>query len=407
MENIGTQTGMVASQVDYDEQCYSHIDNYTRRVRGFVTHRMCYIDSLYKYHHVEGQDISRCGQCLELIGPTQKPFYCVVAGTFKAKENANMTKSDLEKIVFINNFNYDYIATSVHGSINHATQVSVRVISCPYGSNPSLYVVSTDPISGTANVQPINTNVIHKEIIAGNVHYPILPNGTYTIPTHIKSLQLLSVNKERIGFSSLDLTKRGVRRVAETQFTNDTHPTRCDFIPQSVLFGPSVTKPEMSSPVNRFFTWDVKFQSVTDGEYAEYPIFNRSAITVQNGVDQFIVFSYPSIFKFGVTFKRAQLAFTHDSLDFSLTEPLVQIMDYNGVANTVHTTICNSAIEEVTHPSTGHTTVIISFPSKNCTRYGLLTAFTTNSQPSQCHEDEGGNRAVNKFIYHRGSAHQK
>ncbi|KAL7718529.1 Uncharacterized protein QTN25_004162 [Entamoeba marina] len=373
-DNIASPNGMVASQSILNEQCFSQIDDFENLVYGHLTNAECYIHENYFYHQAGADDVSRCGQCLELTGPTQQPLTCMLAGTFYNIPTSNLTEYDQERILFVSDENYDYIATVAHGAINHATQLSVRVVSCPFPTNPSLFVISSNETS--AVVQPINFNVLHKLLIHDGVLYPINNDGTYTVPVvSNSSFVMVSVNNSKLKFLNVDTSIAGSYYLAENQFPSDITDEVCEFYPEKEVFGDTVVNAQ-STPVMRYYTWT---PTVFDGEQIlrTYNIFGATNIPIDDQFDNKFFFSYPSVMQMAQTFSELDITIEYNNDDFEIANPFLLILDYNGLIGSLFTEVCSDMQMEQENNNETNTSVIrISLIKRECEGFASALGFS-------------------------------
>ncbi|EDR27700.1 hypothetical protein EDI_163120 [Entamoeba dispar SAW760] len=343
-DNIGSQNGMVASQVLRNPDCFSQINDYKRLVAGHLTNMECYVYEKHLIKQISDYNSSRCGQCLEITGPTQRPFVCMIAGTFKTKPNHNLTESDLERIVFVNDDNYNYIATIVHASANHATQVTVRAVSCPFQYNPSLVIIGEDLLrKGMVKVQVINSNTIHKYLIYENKQYRMNnEDGTYSLPLFSdKTVKLVSWNDRQIVFKNISTINASLYFPGETQFTELDRSNRCKFVPQNQTFGSTVSTMD-PSPINRYFTWTPTLTYSNETKKV-FNIFGTNQLIFDNNLNNALfTFTYPSVMKLTEIFKVFILRFNFKSKENILINSFkLVIEDFNDKLGITQQIVCS------------------------------------------------------------------
>ncbi|ELP84222.1 hypothetical protein EIN_064470 [Entamoeba invadens IP1] len=370
-DNVDSPNGMVASQVQITQNCFTNVPDYETKVYSYVTHRECYIHESYAFYSTQSLNVTRCGQCLELTGSTQNPFKCVVTGFFKEKEENNLTDVDLKSVVFLSNANYNYIATNIHSSFNHASQVSLRVIGCTSEVIPVLYIINTfftiDRKMST--VQVVNTDVLHKIMIVDFEEFKMNTDGTYTIPARSNiNIQLVGINNVKIGFLGVNSLDVNHSFYAETQFPVEAPPNNCFFSPETQVLSDWTVNPALISPVRRFFLWKFYLANKTSTFNFDTTVRN---VVIPDYFNSKLGIAYPTAFKFGQTMKKLELMLKFSKKNYSIKKWVLLLTEYSEIAGKINTTICAPEPNE-TQINDTHVLITLNFNNDECFRYANL-----------------------------------
>ena len=87
--NKGNLTDFEFDSITGRYDCYNNnqIPNYSSKVHGFNINSYCYVPKDYLWVKRGNHSISRCGEWLALVGPSQKQVLCMVGGYFEIKVN--------------------------------------------------------------------------------------------------------------------------------------------------------------------------------------------------------------------------------------------------------------------------------------------------------------------------------
>ena len=375
----------------FNDICYSNIRDYKTLSVSHSINSECYIYESNKYQVIGSHHINRCGQCLELIGPTQKPFICMIAGTFREKGVTNLTLFDLQRTVFVSNTVFNYIGTVIHGEINHGTQISVRETTCPFYATPSVSVekliVATEYdeegnelLRRYAKVQIINSNTLHKVIIAGDKEYEIQNDASYVIPSVTQTFDLVSTKTERIRFTNVSLKEVGNVFHAYEQFTildQYENNYNCYYLPSNNVYNESMLNIS-SSPVKQYFYWKIQLEELNTHRIIQfYNLTNTNKVEFLNNLNCHLLFKYQSVIQMKRTFREFDLTFEFKD-HFVLENPFLLMVDYNGKIGMDYEIVCSSLhmktlIEKSNTTSLLH--VRVSFNNKMCNAFSNIIGF--------------------------------
>ena len=388
-ERMNVTTDVVTSQLKMKNYCYQHIDNYKTIIEGIETQRECYLYHKFNHFKSSGITINRCGQCLEITGPTQQPYICVITGFFDGVENTPLTSDDLSRVVVIENNHFNYLSSEVHASRNHGIEVTTRVVSCDYDIKPKLYTISTRVVTEPSRqflsiVQPINMNTLVKIILINKEKYFIREDGTFEIPAMSNfHLQLVSVNNHKINFKNVTSTRSKKIFVANSQFPEDRKNVECVVIAERILFRKDAFPKESMTNVHDLFTWDF-YQIHSDGlGSTRQQSYGVDAITYDNSLKHVncLIF-YPTVSRIGKFFKHGVLYFTGDNSNFKLENFTIMISDYNGIAKEIDTVICHLDLQRIDYFNQNKTIIYkIGFKNKKCFSYGNILNYYVTTGP--------------------------
>ncbi|ELP86760.1 hypothetical protein EIN_308660 [Entamoeba invadens IP1] len=94
IENIGV-SGRVGQYSQLAVNCYDDIPDYKKHVYAMSSQLYCYVSKAIFYQQYQNMSIARCGICIELTGPSMKPFTCAIAGMYTVRPDAFAAHPDL------------------------------------------------------------------------------------------------------------------------------------------------------------------------------------------------------------------------------------------------------------------------------------------------------------------------
>ncbi|ELP89876.1 hypothetical protein EIN_462220, partial [Entamoeba invadens IP1] len=217
--------------------CYSLIQNYTSKILSFDRDLQCYLHPSNFYIHKANNTISRCGQALRLVGPSQKQFICYVAGTMELSA-PDLNKDLQTRIIGIQRHNLNYLTAGLTGAVSYISQVTFSPEVPVLGVTPSIHVVQRTEKSVSLQVINSNTIVEAVEVIDGNqtTQYPLRRDGLFVVDISkgpVATLRLLSDSHEKVSLLC-DFSKGDVF-VSDFHFSART-PQKCRFLVDDVVY---------------------------------------------------------------------------------------------------------------------------------------------------------------------------
>ncbi|EMD45451.1 hypothetical protein KM1_080940 [Entamoeba histolytica HM-3:IMSS] len=187
--------------------CYDKIPDFNVSVHGHNIKSDCYINEHLIRVNKTSNSINRCGEWLEVVGPSQNPVVCMIAGSVSVTING--ANSQLySRIVGVRNSVFSQITISSGTSLS-LSQVTVAESDFDLRINPSLYVLSKNDSHSIIQFIDHNRPPEKIEIIDGelNEEIKINPDDTFTIPlfSHAINIYLISFDSEKIEFKGINL----------------------------------------------------------------------------------------------------------------------------------------------------------------------------------------------------------
>ena len=212
-------------------RCYDDIANASTRVAGAVFHAECFLSVHMKHLHLNDTAINRCGHCITITGPSERPLMCMVAGFFELVETFDPDME--EKVILVDETMFTYIATTLVSSLSVYSQVTIRMVNCHFPTSPSLDVIRrTDT---TVDFKFINTNTITHYVMLGNAKFYADAEGTFVLPRQDKTVHLRVVSL----FNDVISVNCNLARQDTASFimgfpVHESEP--CEFVTNNVIF---------------------------------------------------------------------------------------------------------------------------------------------------------------------------
>lgn len=197
MKNLGIT--MDASEMT---KCYEYLENFRSKIHGFNIYSQCYVDE--EFLHVEKGDhrINRCGQWLQLVGPSQKQVICMIAGSHKIKSD----QFEGVPIIALPTSMFEGLSPGMTSATGMVTPITVAETDFDLRINPTLYVTYTT--KGTNFLHFVNMNRPSEKLSMEGMEYRMGEdnrfNITYKEGRNI-TISLISFDNERIDFPNVDL----------------------------------------------------------------------------------------------------------------------------------------------------------------------------------------------------------
>ncbi|ELP87157.1 hypothetical protein EIN_354590 [Entamoeba invadens IP1] len=203
---------MSSDQAHIVEQklCYDRIPNYTHNIHGYDIQSICFVHEDYMNVNKSTGRINRCGEWLQLIGPSEKVVDCMVAGYAIIKTNGSTEAIERRTIGVPTNI-FSRLTSGADNAANYVTQVTLFEVAFDLGVSPSLYVLNrtedTVTIQFTDHNRPTEKMAVEYNNTIKSYYKEF--DDTYIIP-RIKdyiNIQMVSFDDEKIRFMEVNLDK--------------------------------------------------------------------------------------------------------------------------------------------------------------------------------------------------------
>ncbi|ELP94983.1 hypothetical protein EIN_251370, partial [Entamoeba invadens IP1] len=230
-------------------KCYEEMGELRKNVYGVRVKAECYVYSTQMHIHTERRNISRCGHCMSLVGPSLIATQCMIAGYYTVDEQyatAMNAEGRLSYIVFLNK---ESVKRMSSGTAFKATEATASYTSCNYATFPVLTVLATN--STHTKLVVYNTNERVVSISNGTVSSDIDGDGYFTLQTAenrtIEKVCVTSFEGQRTCFSAVTTTPRNTY-VALSRYTPPLENKTCEFLPQLIAFSTTTNYSFVSAP---------------------------------------------------------------------------------------------------------------------------------------------------------------
>ncbi|ELP87803.1 hypothetical protein EIN_273200 [Entamoeba invadens IP1] len=219
--------------------CYDRIPNSKTEIFALNLDLACYIHENMMFLHKASETVNRCGQWIQIIGPSQSQMNCMIAG-YRNYERPTLTVVKEERLISVT----PQLFTSLTGGfVNQAedmTQVTVSFSDIGISATPTLFVLNRTETE--VNVQIVNTNKVQSMLALGRVstkellYYNKNLDDTFTLPLFNENIyvSLIDLNSENINIDNINLAT-GNRYVSGVRFEQNKIP-KCKFFTETQVF---------------------------------------------------------------------------------------------------------------------------------------------------------------------------
>ena len=205
------------------DECYSNLKS--SDVYSINTHQECY---LHVSHKFDGK-ISRCGECLEIFGPSNKPYKCQVTGFFDF--NNTIPFDTKTRMLLTNHVMFNSVTTVIKYHNEQYTQITISEVDCEFPVKPTA-IVKDSLIENHWDISFINTNQLVKFIDINNITYDmnqstLLP--TFTVPKSEDDIVLKLVSQSGDALKLLGMNQTG-KYLFKNKFPKKPYK-HCYFLP--------------------------------------------------------------------------------------------------------------------------------------------------------------------------------
>ncbi|BFU20648.1 hypothetical protein EHI8A_006200 [Entamoeba histolytica HM-1:IMSS-B] len=287
-KHISELTG-IGQYIVINEDCMKDIPDYQKESIGHNFGMECWIYEGVSMIHKVSHSTSRCGECLELTGPSQSPFNCIIVGTFSVKQGCPYTKDDLSRMIIVKDGLFKLISTSTSESNYVFSQVTVKQADCNFHYPPFLYTLKKNETS--VELQILNSAVVIEKIIIDDNDYLSLPNSHFIVPLqdNTVNIKLIAVDGRICNVNDVNLNLIGLY-VAKEQFTH-RKVNSCPFMPSTQVYINSTSREQSS-----FFKWifnqvnmDYSIKRLNDTDQSIHFVAENARTTLG--------FGYPTVIK--------------------------------------------------------------------------------------------------------------
>ncbi|EDR26435.1 hypothetical protein EDI_268380 [Entamoeba dispar SAW760] len=195
---------IIVNEIKY---CYDKIPDFRTSVHGHNIKSDCYINEYLIGVNKSTNTVNRCGEWLEVVGPSQNPVMCMIAGSVDVTING-ANPQIYTRIIGVRNSIFSQI-TIASGTSLPLSQVTVAESDFDLRINPSLYVLSKNDTHAIIQFTDHNRPPEKIEIIDGELNEEIKINSddTFTIQlfSHSINIYLISFDSEKTEFKGIDL----------------------------------------------------------------------------------------------------------------------------------------------------------------------------------------------------------
>ena len=249
------------------KKCFDYMENYTRLIFGYNVHSECFIQE-DQINLMKGDNsvVNRCGEWLQIVGPSQRQVLCMIAGTHSLKSSYFQNVS----FILLSSDLFSSVTSGLTSTTDLVSPVVVARTDFDLGINPSLVVTYTK--KGYNILHVINTNRLTEKISIMNVEYFMKGNNWFEVPYKSRLTQIVSVlsfDDERIDFNNVDLTnnndainssgKETIQKIFSTnaRFENKIYE-KCHYLAENFIYDDS--KPRS----NLFYKWVMTKRNVNE-----------------------------------------------------------------------------------------------------------------------------------------------
>ncbi|ELP85772.1 hypothetical protein EIN_281330 [Entamoeba invadens IP1] len=269
-------------------ECYKDIPDYKNELWGYYMDSMCYVDTRIFNIHWNNQNVSMCGMCLEIVGPSTKPFHCQVGGYFVINDGR-----DNSDVVAVPSSLMKIATTSSKGTEKVFNAATYRQTDCGFQTPPKLVVLSKE---NKTELFIINSNKLVTEFRVNSKKYYINNASiVLTAPFNPRNnISFVTLDRNISSFYNIKLDSTGLY-TASSLFPIDVYPT-CRFYSSPQIF--SVTDKHSKNE----FDW--KIHDVNDGVLVPHltEIGKNISIPSINGYAEFFLVS-PTVLQLSQQFE--------------------------------------------------------------------------------------------------------
>ncbi|EMH75918.1 hypothetical protein EHI8A_232020, partial [Entamoeba histolytica HM-1:IMSS-B] len=231
MNNIGKQ-GDLTMSYSITFNCFNSMKKPAEYSIAASINSLCYIHEKMQWSHKGKHNISKCGACMTLIGPSNTPFQCTVAGFFSM--TSEIVDDDIfENVILLDENFYFKIGNRFNSSADLFVQVTAYSGDCNYHQFASLYLLPSK--EETTKFMVLNSNRVIEKVIVGSHDYYQQDDHTFEVPyiSVGESISLVALSGELINAVRHETTSPVIQ--AETKFSSRIY-SGCNYSPNRQVF---------------------------------------------------------------------------------------------------------------------------------------------------------------------------
>ncbi|ELP85879.1 hypothetical protein EIN_133830 [Entamoeba invadens IP1] len=240
----------MALDLETVDSCYDHVENAEDKVRGLAVKNECYVHDSIIPMKKGTKKMSRCGECLDLVGPSNIQVQCTTAGTFRSRKVNEIVETNfmLINMVIVNHDLYDIVATTSDNYNDEYCEIAIRQSQCNNLPNPSLYVVDNNETH--SKVQVLNMHEVTEFLIINNVQYILGLDPYFTIPHFDINIKVSAITftNDVIHFLNVNLTKNNL--ITSTTKYDVSKLEDCQYDPNWNIYSTGAER-----ETNDYFKW--------------------------------------------------------------------------------------------------------------------------------------------------------
>ncbi|ELP89247.1 hypothetical protein EIN_487290 [Entamoeba invadens IP1] len=253
------------------KECYSNIPNYKHEVKGFDIKSPCYVNEHFLDVNKGDNRVKRCGEWLELVGSSNIPVYCMIAGSFNFTFQGKPFPPKAAVVGVSKNL-FNIITKGFYASTDAFAQMTVAETDFDLNVSPSLWVLNNT--TTTSFVQITDSNRISEFIELNGTVYQTNEDNIFELPLSSKNviLNLVTFLNEKVRFENVQLTvtNNQIKRYVSNAKFRTFALEHCIYIAENVIYSPQVSD---KLSVMRWYLF-----KITDGKTYEWisdtnPIF--------------------------------------------------------------------------------------------------------------------------------------
>ncbi|GAT95062.1 hypothetical protein CL6EHI_192560 [Entamoeba histolytica] len=362
IDNIGKK-GVFGLNSKMNEECFSKIPNYKKIVSGHSIGAECYVHEDFMKNHFSDANISRCGQCFELFGPSLKPFTCMIAGSYWANLTV-ISKSSIARSIIVNSDAFNYLVTENQDTSKLASQISIRLVDCPFTVQPKIAVI--DETFSEYIFQPFNSNLLTKYMQIGNSIFTFsnyddyfhIPKTYFSINSSTE-IRLISTGKYVLNIFIKNIEKGKIYPSSNT-YPRKYSIEKCDYVPNQFV----LTQDKYE---DNYFTWSFYQINNSLNIPLTKTINNTIEVISSDESNELIIgIKYPTSFKITYHFRSFILNIKTKS---NITLDSIKLLNMN-VSNKVISFLDKYCQQTVFKKVENYTETILN---KRCEQYSFIS----------------------------------
>ncbi|EKE42486.1 hypothetical protein ENU1_019670 [Entamoeba nuttalli P19] len=194
--------------------------------------RECYVHSGMIFKKKGERLISKCGSCINMVGPSLTEIHCIIVGFFNVTDQDSPLYEIQDHAVVSDYEFFKIAATTTPWSNTEFTQITISEATCLFTVFPSIHILKEE--KGISTVAVVNSNDIVEKIIYNGVEY--FQNGHYfDIPFKdtTVSFQIVSITNKILKVNNMKLSTK--KFVLDQRFPSTSH-TLCQFSSTSKVY---------------------------------------------------------------------------------------------------------------------------------------------------------------------------